>query len=1058
MPPGMGQDVLPHVVTFQGILRNVARTYYVSDEAMQHSWENARFMRNDPGIMECLEQRQRSTALLGWHLEAEDEKNAAQKTLVDELSAIIRQIPNFLKYRENLLYALWYGKYAVAHRYRWKTIGGKMRVAVERWRPVNGDKLVFRYDDGTGEYDDDQVGIRVGAGYTAGSQIANRWVIERFGKIAPTDHGLAYFLEHWERPLLAIHKHMIEDAEYEAPDRAGAIHGVGIRNRLYWLWYQKQETLAWLMEYLERSAFGMEIWSYPAGNAQAKADTLKAAEERIGQGRNIVLVPRHPDSDVLSTDVKRIEPGMAGADALDRIIREYFGWQIKRYILGQILTSETASTGLGSGVATIHLDTYLQIVRYDAINLGETLTTDLVQPLLRYNWPKYAGCPIRFVIETESPDVEGKLVAWERAYNMGLKLRAADVAELIGAAIAQPDEDTLQNPQAAGQPGAPGPGGNGQGPEMPSPPSPEGDYQKLFAALSGRTEGYRRLRPGMERLIYDRRGRLRRVERYRASNRGIEGDDLTKAEAKALEKQPHPETGKDAQGRRKAKGKPVKDSNKPSEPWQMTRREWLKHQQAEFDKAGRKVTKEDIEEVPRFHLESIRKALEAGKPVPDEVLESFLGWEADLDNALTRRRHQQTPGQNAWDKTLAEAQQEEAEKWKSADFDEQRRPIQRHWTPNDHRRAVICAIEAGVPVRPKVLADYPDLKQSKGEIRSRAIEKEKAARLRTKKTGEEKAKFSRAQKPKWDETKHPRGQPDNAGQFAPFQSLQKRRVRYKTKKGEARTRHEWQMPGGATMPEHVGKLRLPPGWKSAEISTDPAHHVLARGIDAKGREQRIYSPDHVQRQAAAKFARVQEGIEKLAQMQAQNKHDIASGDKKTREAATVWRLVQATGIRPGSERDTKAEIRAYGATTLLGKHVVVDGSGNVRLRFTGKKGVSLDIPIHDDKIAADLFKRSEEAGPDGQLFATTAGELLDYSHTLNGGGFKTKDFRTIRGTLAARELVERLPRPETEQQRCKAIREVARQVSELLGNTLVIALQSYIDPHVFDAWKAQVAV
>ncbi len=194
------------------------------------------------------------------------------------------------------------------------------------------------------------------------------------------------------------------------------------------MWYQKQETLAWLMEYLERSAFGIEIWSYPAGNHEAYEQTKKAALERVGNGRNIVLVPRHPDSDILSSDVKRIEPGMAGADILDRILREYFGWQIKRYILGQILTSETASTGLGSGVATIHLDTYLQIVRYDATNLQETLTTDLVQPLLRYNWPQYADIPIRFVVETESPDVEGKLRGWKSAYEMGLKIRAQDVA------------------------------------------------------------------------------------------------------------------------------------------------------------------------------------------------------------------------------------------------------------------------------------------------------------------------------------------------------------------------------------------------------------------------------------------------------------------------------------------------------------------------------------------------------------------------------------------------------------------------------------------------------
>ena len=75
----------------------------------------------------------------------------------------------------------------------------------------------------------------------------------------------------------------------------------------------------------------------------------------------------------------------------------------------------------------------------------ETLTTDLVA-LLKYNWPQYA-VPIRFAIETESPDVEGKLRGWKQAYEMGLKIRAQDVADLIGAAVAKPNEEVLQNPQ-----------------------------------------------------------------------------------------------------------------------------------------------------------------------------------------------------------------------------------------------------------------------------------------------------------------------------------------------------------------------------------------------------------------------------------------------------------------------------------------------------------------------------------------------------------------------------------------------------------------------------------
>jgi len=148
--------------------------------------------------------------------------------------------------------------------------------------------------------------------------------------------------------------------------------------------------------------------------------------------------------------VERIEPGMSGAQALKDILTEYFGHQIKRYILGQTLTTEAHATGLGSNLASIHLDTYLQIIRYDALNLQETLTRQLVEPLVRLNFPELAPrVQARLVIEIDSPDVEGKLAAWRQAWEMGAKLREKDVMELIGAAVPGEEDRVLENPQLA---------------------------------------------------------------------------------------------------------------------------------------------------------------------------------------------------------------------------------------------------------------------------------------------------------------------------------------------------------------------------------------------------------------------------------------------------------------------------------------------------------------------------------------------------------------------------------------------------------------------------------
>lgn len=500
LPPNLGQDVLPHVVEFQGLVRNIAKTYYPSDEALRHSYQNAVYMRNDVQIMECLEQRKRSTALLGWHLEGEEDNSEIEKYLVKELTAIVSRLPFFLKYRESLLEALWFGRYANKHRFRWARVRNKDRIVCDHWEPLHGDKLVFRYDEGDGRYQAGQVGIRLGYGWSEGQRFG-RWKVEREGKIQSTERGMAYFLEEWERPLLGIHKHIVEDGVYELPESAGRIHGVGIRDRIYWTWFQQTEALAWLMEFLERCAFGLELWSYPDGNPQARDKAIKAAQERIGNGRRIVVVPRHPDSDGTSSDVRVVEFGMAGAETLKNILIEYFGHRIKRYILGQTLTTEAAGTGLGSNLASIHLDTYLQIVRYDSINLGETITSELVRPLLAFNWPKYRDVPIKFVIETESPDIEGKLGAMQKAYEMGLKIPAKEVAGLIGIAKPEEGDEILQKaqPQAQGGGGAfPGIGplpigpDAGGSPEMaPQPPEETGGVEAF--SRTGDVERYARV-------------------------------------------------------------------------------------------------------------------------------------------------------------------------------------------------------------------------------------------------------------------------------------------------------------------------------------------------------------------------------------------------------------------------------------------------------------------------------------------------------------------------------------------------------------------------------------
>ena len=267
----------------------VSKAYLNADEALLHDSQNAERMRVDCGIMESLEARQRAVALLNWHIEPEDSKSFQQKELAEQLTSILQRTPRFLEMRRNLLEATWYGRYGIALQYSSQIIGGHRRIAARRWEPRHGDKLVFRYDDGTFVTDPEEVGIRVGSASSFPPKL-----IGGRRKIEPTEQGWVYWLSPSERKTIVVHKHLIEDAPYDDPRAAGRIHGVGIRSRIYWTWYAMVECLQRALEFLDRSALGVEIWTYPANNAQAKLRTEEAALNHVGGGRSVVMVPVFP--------------------------------------------------------------------------------------------------------------------------------------------------------------------------------------------------------------------------------------------------------------------------------------------------------------------------------------------------------------------------------------------------------------------------------------------------------------------------------------------------------------------------------------------------------------------------------------------------------------------------------------------------------------------------------------------------------------------------------------------------------------------------------------------
>lgn len=255
------------------------------------------------------------------------------------------------------------------------------------------------------------------------------------------------------------------------------------------------------------------------------------------------------------------------------------------------------------------------------------------------------------------------------------------------------------------------------------------------------------------------------------------------------------------------------------------------------------------------------------------------------------------------------------------------------------------------------------------------------------------------------------------------------------------------------VPAHIQSLKVPPAWANVSYHPDKTASLMATGLDSKGRKQYVYSTKANAAASKAKFERIKQLSSKMKTITSKNDALRNSKDPIKAEHADLMHLVMHTGLRPGSEEDTGAEKKAYGATTLEGRHVV-SHEGAVALHFVGKKGVENHIPIHDESTASMLKERLTKAGETGKLFPNVNdSSILRHVKSIAGPSFKTKDFRTHLGTSHARTVMEGVPTPTNPKEYKKHVSVVAKAVSEKLGNTPTVALQSYIHPSVFGDWR-----
>jgi DNA topoisomerase-1 len=260
------------------------------------------------------------------------------------------------------------------------------------------------------------------------------------------------------------------------------------------------------------------------------------------------------------------------------------------------------------------------------------------------------------------------------------------------------------------------------------------------------------------------------------------------------------------------------------------------------------------------------------------------------------------------------------------------------------------------------------------------------------------------------------------------------------------------------MKARIAELVIPPAWQEVWICPTENGHVLATGIDEKGRKQYIYHPRWRTMRDLIKFYRLIIFAKSLPKIRREIDKHLAKNPLSYQKvlAIMLWILDNAY-IRVGNDIYFQAN-ESVGLTTLTDKNVVIADSV-VTLSFKGKSGKEQQITFESKPIAtildklrqvkgARLFRYQDESGAWKDLDAES---INSYLHELTGLQISAKDFRTWGGTLMA--FMYLIEEDEASKKKPdKVIVGAVDQAAAILGNTRAVARSAYVHPDILNVY------
>lgn len=226
----------------------------------------------------------------------------------------------------------------------------------------------------------------------------------------------------------------------------------GLAKPVAWAWMFKNYSVKDWMAFEEVYGLPLRLGRYDSNASPADRQILLRAVADIGSDA-AAIIPK-------GMDIEFIDGKHGNADgALFQNAADWFDRQISKAVLGQTMTTDAQSAGLGSGQANVQDGVRADIERADAKSLANALNRDVVQPLVMLNRGPRRRYPLVKIGRAESWDAVKQMEAVRTFVDMGGKVGMSTIRDRLGLPDPGKDEELLAPTKTAATPpiGAPTP-------------------------------------------------------------------------------------------------------------------------------------------------------------------------------------------------------------------------------------------------------------------------------------------------------------------------------------------------------------------------------------------------------------------------------------------------------------------------------------------------------------------------------------------------------------------------------------------------------------------------